>query len=403
MAKYKNTKKDFWNSLNPDSIPMYCPCCGMRMSLEFSSSFRLKLTKNACARLNQQLLLYRQTLHMIEGSIKRHNSAAFSNTIDKSSYIIHQGYSMDGASATKYAQEFRRITGDFDIEHIDEVVKKIHRIKDDENDIDEKEILRLLKPPHLTKGLLDVTKDQKNVEELLTDTIKPSELINRLKDRNKSDNEVIEYFYNRLNKQFPCIMEYCTILSKKGDYDNDILEEILSIFIMYFCDTEGDVNVPEGLNISKFTFGSFSLYRNWDSVSNCLTSFYYLPTLRNQFKGFVEYITEKLSEESNKKEDDKSSSHLFTLGDPSNYDTYQSLTKEIPDYKDVILDSVDFVCGGPAASIPKDAKYVIRKNKKVEVAIEEEMRNEIETDVCGWVPKEKCTESLLLIGGTAFK
>lgn len=55
MIQYRNTKEDFWNTLDQQHGSIICPCCGREMSLQYSTSYRLKFTPNTCSIMNHQV------------------------------------------------------------------------------------------------------------------------------------------------------------------------------------------------------------------------------------------------------------------------------------------------------------------------------------------------------------
>ena len=76
-----------------------------------------------------------------------------------------------------------------------------------------------------------------------------------------------------------------------------------------------------------------------------------------------------------------------------------NLLQHVDGLKDVILYMTDFVCAGAPATIPSGAAYTRRfHNQKKISLIKDEV--EVEAEICGWLPKEEPTESLLLVGGT---
>lgn len=125
MSYYQNTKKDFWNSLDSNVASIVCPCCGSKMSLQYSASYRLKFTEKASQILNDQLSKYRQTIFTVEKVLQRFKSPAFSNSAKSSSYIYNEAIlSFEGLYGTDAAIFFRSYVKDFDIEHFDDIARK---------------------------------------------------------------------------------------------------------------------------------------------------------------------------------------------------------------------------------------------------------------------------------------
>ncbi|MGV8093467.1 MAG: hypothetical protein AB2L24_16530 [Mangrovibacterium sp.] len=408
MLYYQNTKEDFWKSLDSNIESIVCPCCGSHMSLQYPASYRLKLTREASSILNQQLSFYRQTLLLIESALKRHNSPQFKNTVEDTSYNIEKTLlSVNGNYITNSADFLKSILNDLDIEHLDIIIKDFPIISQFENN-DKKlnltslQLLQLIQPPHLTCGMIDLTFDQPIVENLLTKEIRPQELLEKLKNKeSKSTTKLLDAVYSHLIELFPYTLAYCSLIAKSNK-ENDItaLLRILSILIVYFGDNErGDKEINL---IPKFTFGSYTQFRNWSTLEKCLTSLHYVTSLQASFPKYTEYIQKcegRISSTSNSSENSQIS---FILGGLNNLKILKDAIDRIPNFKEVILYTVDFACTGPAVSIPADAKFIKRSgNKKVETTIADEIKGTIEAEVCGWIPKEQSTESLLLVGGTA--
>lgn len=408
MSFYQNTKKDFWNSLDSSVEPIACPCCGSHMSLQFSASYRLKLTREASVFLNQQLSFYRQTLQTIEKALQRHNSPAFENSAKASSYKIDESLlAFTGLYETSSANYLRDYLKDLDIEHFDDIIKKYPLLSVDEASEDKRKItaqplLQLLQPPHLSCGLIDVTFDQPFVENILTQEIKPVEFLERLRnEKGSSNNGKLDMIFKKLNREFPCILSYCKTIeySSNGGEKNSLLR-IIAILIVFFGDTEGE---KEYLNpIPKFTFGAYSQFRNWSTLEKCLTSYFYVSSLQGVFPKYARFMQDNSNSFVDKSNEIEADSYKFVLGSTNNIENLRVLISTVPEFQEVLLYTVDFACAGSVVSIPEDAKIAIRQNNtRVDTTIAEQIKNTIEAEVCGWVPKKQNTESLLLVGGTA--
>lgn len=400
MLHYQNTKKDFWNSINSSAEAITCPCCGGLMSLQYSSSYHLKLTDNASTILNQQLSYYKQTLLKIEQSLKRHNSPAFDNNVKDSAYNIDLDVlSIKGMYKTNTAEALSLTIDALDIEGIDGIIRNYPLLSDKEGDnkkLTAQKLLQLIQTTHLSSGLLDVTFDQPVVENLITQRITPESLLQAMENdsgNNANDSE-IDFVYLNLKKQFPTLLQYCLHISKDQSQIDPDLNRILSILIVYFGDTEG---TKSSSSISKFTFGECSIFRNWSTVGKLLISYYYVSQLQSLFPKYVECIRKhENSEEST------SSNPVFVIGSHNNANELKNLIDTIPEFEAVLLYTTDFACAGPAATIPDNAEFIKRQdNKKVLTNIKDELKDTIEAKACGWIPKKYSTESLLLVGGTA--
>jgi len=409
MSQYRNTKKDFWNSLDSSMESIACPCCGSHMSLQFSASYRLKLTREASVFLNQQLAFYKQTLLTIEKALQRHNSPAFEDSVKASSYKIYESLlSINGMYNTEGARYLRSFLSDLDIEHFDDIIKKYPIISatnvlDEKSKFTSQQLLQLIQPPHLACGLIDITFDQPFIESLLTNEVTPLTILNEIKKKDSSSSsDLISIVFSRLKKTFPCLLSYCSlIVNNNSDASNDAaLLRILAILIAYFGDTEGESDVLS--NIPKFTFGSYSQFRSWNTLEKCLTSYFYVSSLQGIFPEYVKFMQTNGLDLFKTISVDSSEQSKFILGSPNNVNNLRLLRDNVPEFEDVLLYTVDFACAGPAVSVPDNAQIAIRQNnKRVDTTIQEQIKNTIEAEVCGWVPKEKSTESLLLVGGTA--
>lgn len=400
MLHYQNTKKDFWNSINSSSEAITCPCCGGLMSLQYSSSYHLKLTDNASTILNQQLSYYKQTLLKIEQSLKRHNAPAFDNNVKDSTYNIDLDIlSVKGTYKTTTAETLSFTIDALDIERIDEIIRTYPLLNDKDHDskkLSAQKLLQLIQTTHLSSGLLDVTFDQPIVENLITQKITPEKLLNAIQNGPGSNvNEPeIESVYLNLEKQFPTLLQYCLLVSKgQVEMDPD-LNRILSILIVYFGDTEG---TRSSISIPKFTFGECSIFRSWSTIGKLLISYYYVSQLQAPFPKYVEHIRAY-----QEKSDTPPAIPVFVIGSRKNVEELRNLIDNIPEFEDVLLYTTDFACAGPAATIPENAEFTKRQdNKKVITNIKDELKDTIEAKACGWIPKKYSTESLLLVGGTA--
>lgn len=401
MLTYKNTKDDFWLSLDAGRDAIVCPCCGSHMSLQFSSSFRLMLTKEASKHLNQQLAFYRSFITAVERTLKRRNSTVFSNAVRSTSYPIDERLiSMKGELKNSKGEMFRRLILRLDLETLDEMIDKWKRLGDN----DEKaknpsphDLLQLIQLPTLSGGLHTIALDQPGTEAILA-KYNPNDFLEVIKNSNYSkthdqgrqpeSNPVFSY----LLKKFPYFLEYCKKASFEADGDGFLLRA-LAILILYFGHEADRSSISD---LKEFAFGTYVQVRNWRGLGELLSSYYYVSALQDIFPKFCEYI------QSLEEAQLSAISESLKLGSFDNVQKFQDWKKEIPEFDEVVLYTVDFACSGIKASIPEDANIVARrKNERVERKIQEEIAGMIESEFCGWVPKEKATESLLLVGGTA--
>lgn len=408
MSYYQNTKKDFWNSLDSNVASIVCPCCGSKMSLQYSASYRLKFTEKASQILNDQLSKYRQTIFTVEKVLQRFKSPAFSNSAKSSSYIYNEAIlSFEGLYGTDAAIFFRSYVKDFDIEHFDDIARKFPLIKDLENietkkKLSSQQLLQFFQPPHISCALIDLTFDQPIIEHLLTKDIIPLDLLKLLQNNNASNsNDKLKYTYTKIQKQFPCIIKYCQLISK-GETENELdsLLRILAILTVYFGDSDGEKG--SSISIPRFTFGAYSQFRNWSSLEKCLSSYFYINSLQGVFPDFCEYMQSKKIEKDKALSEDKAHENKFVLGSMNNVENFNLLKDNVPDFEKVLFYTVDFACTGTPVSIPEKATISIRQNNaRLDILVKDQIKNTIEEEVCGWTPKEQCTESLLLMGGTA--
>ena len=137
-------------------------------------------------------------------------------------------------------------------------------------------------------------------------------------------------------------------------------------------------------------------------MQKCISSYFYVSSLHGLFPEYVKFMQTNEFDLFKDIADEPSEERKFILGSPNNVSNLRKLRENVPQFEDVLLYTVDFACAGPAVSIPENATIAIRQNnKRVDTTIQEQIRNTIESEVCGWVPKEQSTESLLLVGGTA--
>lgn len=398
MIQYRNTKEDFWNTLDQQHGSIICPCCGREMSLQYSTSYKLKFTPNTCSIMNHQLELYKQTVLMIENSLRRHNSREINyHSKDTCYFIDTDNLQYDGSVSSSIAAKISEFIGELNMEKIDDVVKDIPRLSSfEEKKCSGEKFLRIFEPPHLNGGLIDLTFEQPKVDKLLTIEVPAIYIINKLKDIECEDNPKGDVILEQLDRKLPTIMEYCKNLAL---YDNDknateSLSKLIAILEVYFGDTEGSVTE---LVIEKFTFGNYSIFRNWKTLAKILKSSYFMSKLKNQFNSYCSFC-EQNTEEAQKIIDEIADT--LCLGSNNNKAKLDNLLQRVEGLKEVILFMTDFVCAGTPATIPAGATYVRRfHNQKKTSFIKEEV--EVEAEICGWLPKEEPTESLLLVGGTA--
>ena len=75
------------------------------------------------------------------------------------------------------------------------------------------------------------------------------------------------------------------------------LSESIAILEVYFGDTEGAVY---DLVIEKFSFGNYSIFRDWKTLALLLKSSYFISKLKNQFQSYCDFV-EQNTEEAQKK------------------------------------------------------------------------------------------------------
>ena len=170
MIQYRNTKEDFWNTLDQQHGSIICPCCGREMSLQYSTSYRLKFTPNTCSIMNHQLELYRQTIFMIENSLRRHNSREINYYSKDTCYSVDQeNMQSDGSINSPIAEKVSKFIGELNMEKIDDVVRDVPRLSAfEERKYTGEKFLRIFEPPHLNGGLIDLTFKQTEKERLLS-------------------------------------------------------------------------------------------------------------------------------------------------------------------------------------------------------------------------------------------
>ena len=109
-------KEDFWNTLDQQHGSIICPCCGREMSLQYSTSYRLKFTPNTCSIMNHQLELYRQTIFMIENSLRRHNSREINYYSKDTCYSVDQeNMQSDGSINSPIAEKVSKFIGELNM------------------------------------------------------------------------------------------------------------------------------------------------------------------------------------------------------------------------------------------------------------------------------------------------
>ncbi len=401
MSFYTNTKDDFWLSLDAGKDAIVCPCCGSHMSLQFSSSYRLMLTRDASVHLNQQLAFYRSIIMAVERALKRHNSTVFSNLVKGTSFPIDDRLiSPKGEFKNPRGEAVRNLLFRLDLETLDEIISKFPKLHDNDEKakkLSSQDLLQLIQLPTLAAGLNIIAFDQPTTEAIFA-KYKPDDfldILDKLSDSASQDKETWPEnnpVFSHLLEKFPYFLHYCKKASSEKD-GNDCILRALAILILYFGHEANEASIPD---LKEFTFGTYAQLRNWHSLGELLSSYYFVSALQDIFPEFSQYI-QKLDEEQRLTIADN-----LKLGSFDNVQKFQSWKKEIPEFQQVVLYTVDFACSGKSASIPEDASIVVRrKNTRMERKIQEEISGMIESEVCGWIPKEKTTESLLLVGGTA--
>ncbi|MDQ1280084.1 MAG: DO-GTPase1 protein, partial [Thermoproteota archaeon] len=265
--------------------------------------------------------------------------------------------------------------------------------------ITSQDLLQLIQLPTLAAGLNVIAFDQPNTEAIFS-KYKPSDFLDVIRNVTINDSKIQNEqhqgnpVFSYLLMEFPYLLSYCKYLISIETNIDDSLLRMLAILILYFGNEANSDSIPD---LKEFTFGTYAQLRNWHSVGELLTSYYYVSALQNVFPDFTQYLQKLEDEERSSLNDDS-----LKLGSFDNVQKFQQWKSEIPQFEDVVLYTVDFACSGKKASIPKDATIIARrKNMKVERKIEEEIADMVESKVCGWIPKKKTTESLLLVGGTA--
>lgn len=398
MIQYRNTKEDFWNTLDQQHGSIICPCCGREMSLQYSTSYRLKFTPNTCSIMNHQLELYRQTIFMIENSLRRHNSREINYYSKDTCYSVDQeNMQSDGSINSPIAEKVSKFIGELNMEKIDDVVRDVPRLSAfEERKYTGEKFLRIFEPPHLNGGLIDLTFEQPKIDRLLTIEVPAIYIINKLNDTDCEENHRGNIILEQLRRRLPSIMEYCQkiALYDKEKNATESLSKLIAILEVYFGDTEGAVY---DLVIEKFSFGNYSIFRDWKTLALLLKSSYFISKLKNQFQSYCDFV-EQNTEEAQKNIDELADT--LCLGSNTNKAKLDNLLQHVDGLKDVILYMTDFVCAGAPATIPSGAAYTRRfHNQKKISLIKDEV--EVEAEICGWLPKEEPTESLLLVGGTA--
>lgn len=398
MIQYQNTKEDFWNTLDQQHGSIICPCCGREMSLQYSTSYKLKFTPNTCSIMNHQLELYRQTVIMIEDSLRRYNSREINYHSKETCYFIDSNnLQHDGSINSPIATRISEFIEELNMEKIDEVIREVPLLSSlEDKKYSSEKFLRIFEPPHLNGGLIDLTFEQPKVDKLLTIEVPAIYIINKLKGIESEDNPKGNIILKQLEQKLPTIIEYCKKLSLCENDKNATasLSKLIAILEVYFGDTEGSAS---NLVIERFSFGNYSIFRNWKTLAMMLKSSYFISKLKKQFNEYCTFCEQNTEE--TQKIIDKIADTLC-LGSNDNKAKLDNLLQCVDGLKEVILFMVDFVCAGTPATIPVDATYVRRfHNQKKTSFIKEEV--EIEAEICGWLPKEEPTESLLLVGGTA--
>lgn len=402
MIQYRNTKEDFWNTLDQQHGAIICPCCGREMSLQYSTSYKLKFTPNTCSIMNHQLELYKQTVVMIENSLRRHNSHEISYHSKDTCYMIDSNnLQYDGSINSPIATKISEFIGELNMEKIDDVVKDIPQLSSfiEGKRCSGEKFLRIFEPPHLNGGLIDLTFEQPKVDKLITIEVPAIYIINKLKDSNNEDNPKGNVILGQLERKLPTIMEYCKKILSDNTNNNDknsieSLSKLIAILEVYFGDTEGAV---ADMVIEKFSFGNYSIFRDWKTLAKILKSSYFMSKLKRQFNSYCTFC-EQHTEDAHKVINEIADT--LCLGSNNNKAKLDNLLQRVEGLKEVILYMTDFVCAGTPATIPAGATYIKRfHNQKKTSSVKDEV--EIEAEICGWLPKEEPTESLLLAGGTA--
>lgn len=404
MNQYKNTKADFWDSLDAGKSAIVCPCCGTRMTLQFSASYQLMLTREASQHLNHQLSLYRQTIRAVEQALGRYNSPEFKDSSKGSIYSFDENIvSYEGKFVTTTSVSAGGLLCSLDLEKIDRAITKLPKLNESSKNSGvpsanlSRLLLQLIQPPLLSAGLNTAVFDQPGVKEVLSKS-KPMNVLSVIRKirTGKLDNGNPLSIY--LFKEFPYLLSYCDLAVT--DFEDECLIRVLAILIVYFG--HGDKEAGDKTEIPEFTFGNYAQLRNLSSLAELLSSYYYVLALQETFTEFHDYVYNKEHVQDSAKVEERNVEGYLKLGSPDNVEKFREWVAEIPQFKGVVLYTVDFACSGPAAAIPKDATIAFRqKNKKVELKISEHIRGMVESEVCGWIPKDQPTESLLLVGGTA--
>lgn len=402
VTNYKNTKNDFWASLDAGKNSIVCPCCGSHMSLQFSRSYRLMLTREASMHINQQLAFYRSMIMATERMLKRHNSTIYSNNVKRTPFPVDESLiSPTGEFANNRGKETRHLLDLLDLEKIDKIIlEKVPRIGEDDEKFQKltaHDLLQLIQLPTLAAGLNTIALDQMSSDEVFLHC-KPSDFLDAIKSpdvdgKNSRPNSGRSTVFSYLRSKFPYYTDYCGRVAASGSDPDGYILRALAILILYFGH-EHEFNESQP-RIDEFTLGTYAQLRSWQSLGELLSSYYYVSSLQGIYPDFTSYVQNLGGEEADL-------SDSFKLGGSDNWDKFCRLRDKIPQFEDVVLYTVDFACAGRAASIPEGATVIVRRdNQKMTPRIQEEIKSSIESYVCGWIPKEEKTESLLLVGGTA--
>src|SRR3954454_24877772 len=388
VISYRNTKTDFWASLDAGRNAIVCPCCGTHMSLQISASYQLMLTREASVHLNQQLEFYRRTILAVERVLRRHNSTAFVDPVKGSPFPLEERLvSFKGEFSNPNGTAMRGLLSKLDIEKLDAIVQKWPRLREMEGTSDKsaerskrmtsQDLLQLVQMPTLTAGLNVIVFDQPSTEDVLA-RFKPVDILHEIRQQSPGKepipvNSVAQY----LLAHFPCIMRYCSYLARTDQpVEDECLIRLLSILLVYFA--------HQATGTREFTFGTHIQLRNWHTVAELLTSYHYVSALQDVFPKYVGHIEALTSSAQDASGDDD----ILKLGSFDNVAKFQSWKDKVPEFEKVVLYTLDFACSGPMTAIPEDAEIVVRRdNKKETIKISEEIAGMVESRACGWIPK----------------
>jgi hypothetical protein len=245
--------------------------------------------------------------------------------------------------------------------------------------------------------------DQPSTEATLA-RYKPSEIIAHLQAStfSKPPEKASPVTLSLIN-QFPYLLGYARHLAQQQGVtgEDEFLTRAIAILTIYFgheAQKTADDKSPEQAAVKQFTFGTYAQIRNWHSLAELMTSYFYVSALQDVFPQYTAYIQNLSASGATEAAKDGTA---LKLGSFDNVEKFTRWKSSIPQFEDVVLYTVDFACSGPKTTIPEDAVIVVRRNnEKRELTIAKEIEGMVESRVCGWIPKKHRTESLLLVGGT---